>query len=154
MTTANAISYCGAKPVFIDVDKETLGMSPDALSLFLETNTEQKADGCYNKVSKRKIVACVPMHTFGHPCRIDEIAAICQKYNITLVEDAAESLGSYYKGQHTGIFGKIGVLSFNGNKIVTTGGGGMLLFNDVEVGQKGQTPEHSGKGITSMGVCT
>lgn len=137
IATVNGISYCGAKPVFVDVDKETLGLSPNALYAFLENNSEQKADGyCYNKTTNRKIAACVPMHTFGHPCRIDEIATICKKYNISLIEDAAESLGSYYKNQHTGIFGDIGVLSFNGNKIITTGGGGMLLFNDIELASK------------------
>jgi len=136
IATANAISYCGAHPVFVDIDKDTLGLSPHALDSFLKQNTEIKADGCYNKLTKRKITAVVPMHTFGHPCRIDEIAEICKNYNIQLVEDAAESLGSYYKGKHTGNFGNIGVLSFNGNKIVTTGGGGMLLFNDELLAQK------------------
>lgn len=136
IATANAISYCGAHPVFVDIDKDTLGLSPQALDFFLKQNTEIIADGCYNKRTKRKITAVVPMHTFGHPCRIDEIADICKNYNIQLVEDAAESLGSYYKGKHTGNFGNIGVLSFNGNKIITTGGGGMLLFNDESLAQK------------------
>ena len=136
IATANAISYCGAHPVFVDIDKDTLGLSPHALDFFLKQNVEIKADGCYNKITKRKITAVVPMHTFGHPCRIEEIADICKNYNIQLVEDAAESLGSYYKGKHTGNFGNIGVLSFNGNKIITTGGGGMLLFNDELLAQK------------------
>jgi aminotransferase in exopolysaccharide biosynthesis len=136
IATANAISYCDAKPVFLDVDLDTMGLSPKALLYFLKTETEQKADGCYNKKTKKRIKACVPMHTFGHPCRIDEILEICDKYNIELVEDAAESLGSYYKGQHTGTYGKIGVLSFNGNKVITTGGGGMLLFNDEKLALK------------------
>ncbi|MBN2396163.1 MAG: LegC family aminotransferase [Candidatus Atribacteria bacterium] len=136
IATANAISYCDAKPVFLDVDKDTMGLSPKALLHFLETETEQKPDGCYNIKTKRRIAACVPMHTFGHPCRIDEIEEICAKYNIELVEDAAESLGSSFSGQHTGTFGKIGVLSFNGNKVITTGGGGMLLFNDEKLAQK------------------
>ena len=136
IATANAISYCGAVPVFIDVDKETLGLSPKALKQFLENHSEQKNGACYNKTTGRKIAACVPMHTFGHPCKIDEIAEICKHYNIEVVEDAAESLGSYYKEKHTGTFGKIGVLSFNGNKIITSGGGGMLLFNDEELAQK------------------
>ncbi len=136
IATANAISYCNAKPIFLDVDLETMGLSPKALLLFLETETEQKPDGCYNKKTKKRIKACVPMHTFGHPCRIDELVEICNQYQIELVEDAAESLGSYYKGQHTGTFGKVGVLSFNGNKVITTGGGGMLLFNDEKLAQK------------------
>jgi aminotransferase in exopolysaccharide biosynthesis len=136
IATANAISYCGATPVFIDVDKTTLGLSPDALELFLSLETEIKATGCFNKLTGRRIKACVPMHTFGHPCRIDEIALICEKYKIELIEDAAESIGSYFKGRHSGTFGKIGVLSFNGNKTITTGGGGMLLFNDEELAQR------------------
>ncbi len=133
IATANAISYCGAKPVFIDVDKETMGLSPAALSDFLSLNSVIKPDGCYNSSTGRRIKACLPMHTFGHPCKIDEIASICEKYKIELVEDAAESIGSLYKGQHTGTFGKIGVLSFNGNKTITTGGGGMLLFQDEDL---------------------
>jgi perosamine synthetase len=136
IATANAISYCGAIPLFLDVDRSTLGLSPDALEAFLSSETVMKADGCFNKSSGRRIKACVPMHTFGHPCRIDEIAFICEKYKIELIEDAAESIGSYYKGKHTGTFGKIGVLSFNGNKTITTGGGGMLLFNDEELAKR------------------
>ncbi len=127
IATANAISYCGAIPVFVDVDKDTMGLSPQSLEAFLTKETEMKADGCYNKSTGKRIKACVPMHTFGHPCRIDEIADICNKYKIELVEDAAESIGSYYKGQHTGTFGKIGILSFNGNKIITAGGGGGVV---------------------------
>jgi perosamine synthetase len=130
IATANAISYIGAKPIFIDVDKTTLGMSPTALSNFLEANAELREDGCYNKTTGNRISACVPMHTFGFPCKIDEIAIICEKWNIILIEDAAESLGSYYKGKHTGVFGKVGIFSFNGNKTVTCGGGGALITND------------------------
>lgn len=136
IATVNAISYCGAKPVFVDINSDTLGMSPSSLLNFLESQTEQKPDGCYNKTTNRKIVACVPMHTFGQPCRIEEIAGICKNFNIELVEDAAESMGSYFNGKHTGTFGKIGVLSFNGNKIITSGGGGMLLFNNLELANK------------------
>ncbi|MGD9494599.1 MAG: LegC family aminotransferase [Bacteroidales bacterium] len=133
IATANAISYCGAHPVFVDVEKETLGMSPDALKTFLFENTEMRADGCYNKKTQRRIRALVPMHTFGHPCRIDEIVQICNDYKIECIEDAAESIGSLYKGKHTGTFSKTGILSFNGNKVITTGGGGMLLFNDEQM---------------------
>lgn len=136
IATANAISYCGAKPIFVDVDKDSLGLSPVALQYWLDNNTQQKSDGCYNKNTGNKISACVPMHTFGLPCRIDEIVEICTKYNIRVVEDAAESLGSLYKNKHTGTFGEIGVLSFNGNKIITSGGGGMLLFNNPELAKK------------------
>ena len=130
VATCNAISYCNAQPVFVDVDKDTMGLSPNSLKLFLKTETIQKEGGCYNKTTGKRIAAVVPMHTFGHPCRIDEISKICDEYNIVLIEDAAESLGSYYKKQHTGTFGKMGVLSFNGNKTITTGGGGMLITND------------------------
>lgn len=133
IATANAISYSGAHPVFLDVDQETISLSPVILRQFLESNAVLKSDGCYNKTTKRKIAACVPMHTFGHPCKIDELVRICNEYHIPLVEDAAESLGSLYKGRHTGTFGKIGILSFNGNKIITSGGGGMLLFQDEEL---------------------
>lgn len=136
IATANAISYIGAKPIFIDVDKETLGMSPTALTNFLESNAELRVDGSYNKVTGKKIAACVPMHTFGLPCKIDEIAAICAKWNIALVEDAAESLGSYYKNKHTGVYGKVGIFSFNGNKTVTCGGGGALITNDETIAKK------------------
>ncbi len=131
IATCNAISYIGAKPVFIDVDKDTLGMSPVALQEFLENNAEIKDDGfCYNKVTGKRIKACVPMHTFGLPCRVDELVEICDKWNITLVEDAAESLGSCYKDKHTGTFGEVGIFSFNGNKIATSGGGGALITNN------------------------
>jgi len=130
VATCNAISYCGAKPVFVDVDRETLGLSPISLRDFLSANVTQTLDGCINKTTGRKISAVVPMHTFGHPCRIDEIATVCEEFGIALVEDAAESLGSYYQGKHTGTFGKLAAFSFNGNKTITTGGGGMIITND------------------------
>ena len=136
IATANAITYCGAKPVFLDVDLDTLGMSPNNLYIWLKQNVELKNTYPINILTGKRISACVPMHTFGHPCRIDEIVEICSNYNIPVVEDAAESLGSFYKNQHTGTFGKIGVLSFNGNKILTTGGGGMLLFRNEELAAK------------------
>jgi len=130
IATCNAISYCGAKPVFVDVDRDTMGLSPVSLLNFLKEQTEQKKGRCYNKITGKKIAAVVPVHTFGHPCRINEIASICSQYNIALVEDAAESLGSYYKGQHTGTFGNVSAFSFNGNKTITTGGGGMIITDD------------------------
>ena len=130
VATPNAISHCNATPVFIDVDRDTMGMSPDALDKFLNEHAELKDGFAYNKTSGKRIAACVPMHTFGFPARIDEIAAICSKWNIALIEDAAESLGSYYKGQHTGTFGMLGTFSFNGNKTVTCGGGGAIVTND------------------------
>lgn len=133
IATCNAISYIGAHPVFIDVDKETMGLSPKAVKAWLETNAEIKGNSCYNKNTGRRIKCCVPMHTFGHPVNLDELVRICEEWHIELVEDAAESLGSFYKGRHTGTFGKVGAISFNGNKTITTGGGGMLLFNDEEL---------------------
>lgn len=134
--TSAAIVHCGALPVYIDVDKDTLGMSVVALKNYLETNTEQKNGKCYNKKSGNVISACIPMHTFGHPCRIDEIAALCQEHNIILIEDSAESIGSLYKGKSTGTFGKVGILSFNGNKCVTTGAGGMLISDDEALAER------------------
>ncbi len=136
IATCNAISYLGAHPVFIDVDRETLGLSPDALEAWLERYAFLTQGVCRNRRTGRRIRACVPMHTFGHPARIEEIAAICQKWGLELVEDAAESIGSRFHGKHTGTFGRIGALSFNGNKTLTTGGGGMLLFNDPELGAR------------------
>ncbi len=169
IATCNAISYCGAEPIFVDIDPDTLGMSPDSLANWLSANTIVQNDTCYlkdvhelhelsrvhkfsqintdlkelrkNNLSKfveirgqKKIAACVPMHTFGHPCKMDNIVEICNRYHIPVVEDAAESIGSCYKGKHTGTFGKLGILSFNGNKTITTGGGGMILTDDDELG--------------------
>ncbi len=137
IATANAISYCGAKPIFVDVDRETLGLSSQKLETFLKENTAINSDGeCINKKTKKIIKACLPMHTFGHPCKIDEIVEICDSYNIAVVEDAAESLGSYYKERHTGTFGKVGIFSFNGNKIITTGGGGMIVTDDEALAKR------------------
>ena len=134
VATTNAIHYCNAKPIFIDVDKETLGLCPDSLKSFLQEHCELRNDGyCWNKVSNKKVVACMPMHTYGFPVKLDPIVKICQLYNIVLIEDAAESLGSLYSNKHTGNFGKISAMSFNGNKIITTGGGGMLITNDYEI---------------------
>jgi len=136
IATCNAINYCNANPIFIDVDKETLGMSPDALKRFLEENAEVKENQCINKITGKIIKACVPMHTFGHPCRIDEIKSICDQWHIALVEDAAESLGSFYTNKHTGTFGQIGTFSFNGNKIITSGGGGCIVTDDPIMAKK------------------
>jgi perosamine synthetase len=133
IATCNAISYAGAKPLFIDVDLDTMGLSPAALKRFLEENTERRASGTFNKVSRKRISACVPMHTFGFPCRIAEITEICAEWDIALIEDAAESLGSFVGSRHTGNFGSMATLSFNGNKVITTGGGGMIITNDPEL---------------------
>lgn len=134
IATCNALSYIGAHPVFLDVDITTMGLSPDAVKEWLVKNTEIRNGECYNKNTGRRVKACVPMHTFGHPVRIEELAQVCEEYHIELVEDAAESIGSLYKGKHTGTFGKVSAISFNGNKTITTGGGGMMLFNDKELG--------------------
>lgn len=136
IATCNALSYAGATPVFVDVDLDTLGMSPDALRRFLKQQAERRSDGCYNKTSGRRISACIPMHTFGVPLRIEEIATICAEYGIALVEDAAESLGSYVGERHTGNFGQSATLSFNGNKVITTGGGGMIITNDEALARR------------------
>ena len=136
IATCNAMSYIGANPVFVDVDIDTMGLSPKALKHFLETNCELINNKCINKTTNKIIKACVPMHTFGHSCRIQEIKDICDKWNIVLVEDAAESLGSCYKGKYTGTFGKLGVYSFNGNKIITSGGGGVIVTNNKELAKR------------------
>tara|TARA_B110000977_G_scaffold176774_1_gene232776 strand:- start:2295 stop:3434 length:1140 start_codon:yes stop_codon:yes gene_type:complete len=136
VASCNAISYCNANPIFVDVDKDTMGLSPSALRSFLEKNTKIKNKKCINKKTKKIIKACVPMHSYGHPCRIVEIKKILKKHHIFLIEDAAESLGSLYKNKHTGTFGKIGVISFNGNKIITAGGGGCIITNDKILAKK------------------
>lgn len=136
VATCNAIAYCGAEPVFVDVDRNTLGLSATALQQWLEENAKLDADGiCRTHTDNKVVRACVPMHTFGHPADLDGLVRVTRDWNITLVEDAAESLGSFYKGQHTGTFGALGTLSFNGNKIMTTGGGGMILA-DATLGDR------------------
>lgn len=136
IATCNAISYCGAQPVFVDVDRDTLGMSPESLRSFLSDYTIQSPAGCVNKTTGRRISAVVPMHTFGLPCRVDEIAIVCMEFGIPLIEDAAESLGSYYQGKHTGTFSKLAAFSFNGNKTITTGGGGMIITDDAVLAKR------------------
>lgn len=136
VATTNAIAYNGAHPVFLDVDADTMGLSPIAIQAFLEKFGELRNDGCYNKVTGRKISACVPMHTFGFPVHLDELMEVCNTWEIPVIEDAAESLGSEYKGKHTGGFGHSGVFSFNGNKIVTSGGGGAIVSNNISIGDK------------------
>ncbi len=138
VATANSISHAGGKPVFVDVDKDTLGMSPEKLNYWLANNAryDSSKKKTINKTSGYSISAIVPMHTFGFPCRIDEIVEIGNKYGIPIVEDAAESLGSVYKQKHTGTFGQLGVISFNGNKTITTGGGGMIITNDESIAKQ------------------
>ncbi|MDE3740191.1 LegC family aminotransferase [Pseudomonas resinovorans] len=136
VATCNAIAYCGAEPVFVDVDRHTLGLSPKALEEWLDEHARLDVDGlCRLKEGGKVLRACLPMHTFGHPIELDHLVTVCERWGLVLVEDAAESLGSLYKGQHTGTFGRLGTLSFNGNKIITTGGGGMILA-DEELGAR------------------
>jgi aminotransferase in exopolysaccharide biosynthesis len=130
VASCNAISYCNAKPIFIDVDKDTMGLSPSALKYFLENNTTVINKQCINNKTNKVIKACVPMHSYGHPCKIDKIKEICDEYHIFLIEDAAESLGSIYKNKYTGTFGQLGTISFNGNKTITAGGGGCIITDD------------------------
>ena len=136
VATANAITYNNAHPVFLDVDLDTMGLSSIAVSDFLDEFGELREDGCYNKSTGRKISACLPMHTFGFPVHLDELLKICNLWKIPLVEDAAESLGSEYKGKQTGSFGEVAAFSFNGNKIVTSGGGGAITTNNIELGER------------------
>jgi perosamine synthetase len=136
IATVNAIIYNGADPIFIDVDKDTMGLSPIAVEAFLEEFGELREGICYNKKTNKKIASCMPMHTFGFPVHLDELIQVCNKWNIPIVEDAAEAIGSEYHSKPIGSFGKLGVFSFNGNKIVTSGGGGSIVTNDAELGVK------------------
>tara|TARA_B100000965_G_C19593402_1_gene758979 strand:+ start:124 stop:1269 length:1146 start_codon:yes stop_codon:yes gene_type:complete len=137
VATCNAIHYCNAHPIFIDVDKKTLGLSAEALEKFLREHCILKDDGkCWNKSTNRQVVCCLPMHSFGFAVEIDKIKNICKNYNLKLVEDAAESMGSYYKGLHLGSYGDFGVLSFNGNKIITSGSGGAIITNDDKLASR------------------
>lgn len=129
--TANAVTYCGATPHLVDSEVRTLGIDADKLRDYLREHTEQRAGQCVNRATGRVIRAVIPMHTFGHPVDLDGLLAAAHDYNMAVVEDAAESLGSYYHGRHTGTFGLMGTLSFNGNKTITTGGGGAILTDDA-----------------------
>ena len=131
VATANAVTYCGAIPHFVDSEVRTLGLDAARLRDYLASHTEQRAGQCVNRATGRVIRALVPMHVFGHPVDLDRLLAVAHDFNLALVEDAAESLGSYYHGRHTGTFGLMGTLSFNGNKTITTGGGGAILTNDA-----------------------
>lgn len=136
VATCNALYHMGAEPIFLDVSPVSLGLCPKAVEAFLYENAQITESGCIHKKTGKRIKAIVPMHTFGHPVEIDELAAICVMWGIQLVEDAAESLGSFYKEQHTGTFGDFGAISFNGNKIITTGGGGMVLCKTKNLGER------------------
>jgi aminotransferase in exopolysaccharide biosynthesis len=136
VATAAAIVHAGGTPVFVDVERKMLGMSPESLRRFLVEHGELKNGKCINRKTGKRIKAVIPMHTFGHPVRIDEIQKLCEEYSLLLIEDAAESLGSFYQGRHTGTFGKAGILSFNGNKPITTGGGGMVISDDETIANR------------------
>ena len=136
VATANSIAYNGAKPVFVDVDKDTMGLSPRALETFLEEFGERRDQGVFNRKTGKRISAVLPMHTFGFMCRISEIQTICNEWGIPCVEDAAEALGSQSEGKSAGSFGSLGAFSFNGNKIITAGGGGVIVSNNIELGIK------------------
>ncbi len=136
VATCNAIKYCNAEPIFVDISKDTLGMCPTSLKNWIHDNTVKKDKKLINKNTGAEISAVLPMHSFGHPSHLDELVTICSENNILLIEDAAESLGSFYKGQHTGLYGDMGTLSFNGNKVITTGGGGAVLTNDDKYAKK------------------
>jgi len=136
VATCNAINYCGATPVFLDSSQKTLGLNPEALEAFLNENCEIRDDGrTYNRTTGKRIAACLPVHVFGHPTEIKRIKELCDRFRIILIEDAAEALGSHYDRQHVGTYGKLGILSFNGNKTITTGGGGMVLTNDNKLAE-------------------
>ena len=136
VATANAISHMGAEPVFLDVDRATLGLSPEAVREFLEERCDRDGETCRLRSTGQKVAACLPMHTFGLPCDLDALLGLCGEWGIPLVEDAAEALGSLYKGRHCGTLSTLGILSFNGNKTVTTGGGGAVLTSDPEMGAR------------------
>ncbi|MDH6027931.1 LegC family aminotransferase [Vibrio splendidus] len=136
VATCNALYHMGAEPIFVDVSPVSLGLCPKAVDAFLIEHAEVTKTGCIHKNTGKRIKAVVPMHTFGHPVELDELVAVCLKWNLVLVEDAAESLGSFYKGKHTGTMGDVSAVSFNGNKIITTGGGGMVLCKTEELGAR------------------
>jgi perosamine synthetase len=136
VATANAVRYCGAVPHFVDAEERTLGLDPRKLSDYLEMIVERRPEGTFNRQTGRRLKAVVPMHTFGHPVDLEPLGELCAQFGLELVEDAAESLGSYYRGRHTGHWGRISAVSFNGNKIVTTGGGGAILTNDSTLAKR------------------
>ena len=137
VATANAVIYCNAIPHFVDISQQTLGIDSARMDLYLSENAEKREDGTtWNKNTNQRISACIPMHCFGHPVAMTPLNDVCKKWNITIIEDAAEALGSYYQQQHVGNIGKLSIISFNGNKITTTGGGGAILTNDQTLAQK------------------
>ncbi len=145
VATANSIKYCNAEPLFLDVDKDTMGLSPNALEAFLEEYSIMRNGSCYNKITNKRIKACIPMHTFGFPCRIIEICKICANFGIKVIEDAAEAIGSELNGQKIGTFGDAGIFSFNGNKVITAGGGGVIITNNAFVAKESKHLTTTGK---------
>ncbi len=136
VATANAVIYCGAVPNFVDIDDDTLGVSPKKLEKYLKKITKKKNNFSYNKKTGKKITALIAVHLYGLPCRIDEVKKVCKKFNIILIEDAAEAMGSFFKGKHLGTFGQAGILSFNGNKPITCGSGGMIITDNKDLAKK------------------
>jgi perosamine synthetase len=136
VATANAVSYCGAVPHFVDVEERSLGLDPVRLRSHLDAIGDMRRGGCYNRRTGRRLAAMVPVHTFGHPADLAPLVELADSYGIPLIEDAAEALGSWYDGRHTGRFGRMGTLSFNGNKIITTGGGGAILTDDAGLAER------------------
>ena len=136
VATANAVTYCNATPHFVDSEEATLGIKPDSLRKYLEVVTEQRSGSCTNLRTGKRIRALLPVHIFGHPCDIEGLMEVAKDFNLALIEDATESLGSTYRGQHTGTFGLLGTLSFNGNKIITTGGGGAILTDNPRLAKR------------------
>jgi perosamine synthetase len=145
VASANSTVYCGATPHFIESEESTLGADPIKLDNYLKKNTFIKDNCCYNKITKKKISALIAIHVFGHPCKIDELKTVCSKYNLPIVEDAAEGLGSFYKKNHLGTFGEVGILSFNGNKIISTGAGGAILTNSKNLDRFARSLVNVGK---------
>jgi len=136
VATANAVAYCGAIPHFVDSEERTLGVDPAKLDIYLREIAHVGADGCINRRTGRRIRALIAMHTFGHPVDLDRLVEVCNRHRLDLIEDAAQSLGSWYKGRHTGNWGRLAAMSFNGNKIITTGGGGAVLTNDKSLAER------------------
>jgi perosamine synthetase len=145
VATANAVTYCGAIPHLVDSEERTLGMDPEKLGSYLREVGRRRGDGCVNRRTGRRIRAVVPMHTFGHPVDLEPLSNLCDQWGIVMVEDAAESLGSHYRDRHTGTYGRVSALSFNGNKIITTGGGGAILTNDTELADRAKHLTTTGK---------
>ena len=152
VATANAVSYCGATPHMVDVSATTLGVDADKLAAYLAEIAELRGDTCYNRITGRPLRALIVMHAFGHPVELDALAELCKRYRIALIEDAAEALGSFYHGKHVGHWGMLSAISFNGNKIVTTGGGGAVLTNDAELARRATASDDHRQASAPVGI--